>query len=288
MSVSAGRTIDTLNRSAFARREAALDRRRASQDRQAGADERAGAELDRNTALADRRAGATGRSNAELDRNTALADRRAGATGRSNAELDRNTALADRRAGATRRSNAELDRNTALADRGASAREREEAFVDELTGVYLRGPGFAEIERDIARARRLQQTFVLAFVDIDRLKSINDSRGHTAGDRMLVNVIKTIRAKLRPYDLITRCGGDEFVCTMSGLDAAEAMKRFTLVNATLAESTEPGSVTVGLAGLQPDDSLKDLVARADASLYRQRQRQRRAHTGDLTASDRVD
>ena len=136
------------------------------------------------------------------------------------------------------------------------------------------------MERDIARARRLQQTFVLAFVDIDQLKSINDSRGHAAGDRMLVNVIKTIRAKLRPYDLITRYGGDEFICTMSDLDAAEAMKRFTLVNATLAESTEHGSVTVGLAGLQPGDSLKDLVARADASLYRQRQRQRRAHMGE--------
>jgi signal transduction histidine kinase/ActR/RegA family two-component response regulator len=103
--VSAGITTDALNRSALARREAASDRMRASQDRRAGASER---------------------SQAELDRNTALADRGAGASERTHAELDRNTALADRGAGASERTHAELDRNTALADRGASARERDE------------------------------------------------------------------------------------------------------------------------------------------------------------------
>jgi signal transduction histidine kinase/CheY-like chemotaxis protein len=124
--VSAGITTDALNRSALARREAASDRMRASQDRRAGASERSQAELDRNTALADRGAGASERTHAELDRNTALADRGAGASERTHAELDRNTALADRGAGASERTYAELDRNTALADRGASARERDE------------------------------------------------------------------------------------------------------------------------------------------------------------------
>jgi len=112
----------------------------------------------------------------------------------------------------------------------------------------------------------------LAFVDVDGLKEVNDSRGHAAGDRMLLEVAKTLGAKLRPYDLIVRFGGDEFVCAISRLTMAEAGKRFTLVNAALAEAPEPGSITIGLTELQPHDSPEDLLARADADLYRERRR----------------
>jgi diguanylate cyclase (GGDEF)-like protein len=284
---------DAFSRAALARREAAADRRRASQDRRAGAGERSQAELDRNTALADRGAGASERSQAELDRNTALADRGAGASERSDAEADRNTALADRGAGAgerteaeldrgialadrgagaSERSRAEIDRDTALADRGASAQERASAFVDDLTGVYLRGAGLMELEREIARTRRTQQPLVLAFVDVDHLKVINDSLGHAAGDRLLLDVANSFRDKLRSHDLVLRYGGDEFVCAFSGLDMAAATKRLALITAALAAAPEHGSVTVGLAQLRADDSPKDLVARADAALYTKRRR----------------
>jgi diguanylate cyclase (GGDEF)-like protein len=253
--VGAGVTTDALDRSALARRDAASDRRRAAEDRRAAARERA---------------------QAELDRGTALADRGAGASERTHADLDRDTALADRGAGASERTHAELDRNTALADRGASARERDDAAVDDLTGAYLRAAGFVELELEMARARRREQPLVLAFVDVDRLKAINDSLGHAAGDRMLIEVANTLRAKLRAYDLILRYGGDEFVCAISGLNIVDARKRLALVNAALAEAPAHGSVTVGLAELRPDDSADDLVARADAALYRERLLQRRA------------
>ena len=243
-------------------------------DRGASASERTHAELDRDTALADRGAGASRRTYAEHDRDTALADRGASASERTYAEHDRDTALVDRGASASERTYAEHDRSTALADRGASAREREYASVDDLTGVYLRGAGFVELEREIARARRTEQPLVLAFVDVDRLKAINDSRGHAAGDRMLLEVAKTLAAKLRSYDLIIRYGGDEFVCALAGLNMADATKRLALVNAALAGAAEPGSVTVGLAELQADESPEDLVARADAALYRERQQKR--------------
>jgi len=173
--------------------------------------------------------------------------------------------------GSRDRIEAELDRNNALADRGASARERESSSHDDLTGAYLRGAGLVELERDIARARRTEQSLVLAFVDVDGLKDVNDSRGHAAGDRMLLEVAKTLSAQLRSYDLIIRFGGDEFVCAMARLTMAEAAKRFALVNAVLAEAPERGSITIGLAELQPDDSPEDLLARADAALYRERQ-----------------
>jgi len=190
---------------------------------------------------------------------------------RREAASDRGEASHDRQAGASERIEAELDRNNARADRSASARERESSSHDDLTGAYLRGAGLVELERDIARARRTEQPLVLAFVDVDGLKEVNDSRGHAAGDRMLLEVAKMLSAQLRSYDLIIRFGGDEFVCAISRLTMAEAAKRFALVNAALAEAPEPGSITIGLTELRPDDSPEHLLARADAELYRERQ-----------------
>jgi diguanylate cyclase (GGDEF)-like protein len=69
----------------------------------------------------------------------------------------------------------------------------------------------------------------LAFVDVDGLKLVNDSRGHLAGDAPLKLVGGTIRAHVRPYDVIVRYGGDEFVCAMSDLGAVEARERFDKV-----------------------------------------------------------
>jgi diguanylate cyclase (GGDEF)-like protein len=203
-----------------------------------------------------------------------LQDRRAGARERNKAELDRDTAQADRGAGASERTQAELDRTTSLADRGASARERECASVDALTGVYLRGAGFVELEREMARATRTRQSLVVAFVDVDHLKAVNDSRGHAAGDRMLLEVANSLTANLRSTDLIIRYGGDEFVCAIPGADMADTVVRLGLVNAVLAQVPEGGSVTAGLALLRPGDSPEVLVARADAALYHERERRR--------------
>lgn len=214
------------------------------------------------------------RREAASDRRRASQDRRAAARERVQAESDRGTALADRGAGAIERTHAELDRDTAQSDRGASARERADSSRDDLTGAYHRGAGFVELEREIARARRAEQPLVLAFIDVDGLKLVNDSFGHAAGDRLLVEVVVCIRATLRSYDLVIRYGGDEFICVISGLTAAAATERLALVNHALADAPEHGSVTVGLADLQPVDTIEDLVARADAALYRQRQRTR--------------
>lgn len=121
-----------------------------------------------------------------------------------------------------------------------------------------------------ARARRTDETLILAFVDVDHLKKINEVHGHAAGDRMLVQVATALRSSLRSYDLIFRYGGDEFVCGFSSVDVAEAAKRLTRVNAALAQAPERGSVTAGVAELRPHDSAEELVARADGALYRER------------------
>jgi diguanylate cyclase (GGDEF)-like protein len=207
------------------------------------------------------------RLEAAADRKRAWQDRQSGALERGEAELDRKTALVDRGQGAAHRLEA-------AADREASANDRESAVVDGLTGVYRRGPGLAELEREIGRTRRARQPLVVAFIDVDHLKVINDSRGHVAGDRMLQGVVDAIRGTVRAFDLIIRYGGDEFVCAFPGITIAEVTKRVAMINATLLKASEPGSVTVGFAELAADDSPSDLIERADWDLYRARQQRR--------------
>ncbi len=111
----------------------------------------------------------------------------------------------------------------------------------------------------------------LAFVDVDDLKGTNDRDGHPAGDRLLRQVADALRDHIRSHDVIVRYGGDEFVCAFMGLTRSEAEERLATVNDALAASSEPGSIPVGLAGLEPGESLETLVQRADEALYRQRQ-----------------
>lgn len=214
------------------------------------------------------------RRDAAADRRLSRHDREMAAAERDNADLDRHESDGDRTGSGDDRRLAEHDRGASSADRVASARERQVASLDALTGAYLRGPGLLELERDFARSRRTGLPLVLAFVDVDRLKAVNDAGGHAAGDALLRRVANALEAKLRPYDILIRFGGDEFVCGLAGLDLAGASERIQLVHAALTESPELGSVTVGLAEIGPDDSLESLIRRADTALYTQRQRSR--------------
>lgn len=152
-----------------------------------------------------------------------------------------------------------------------SARERIALSSDELTGAHRREAGIVELEREVDRATRTKQPFVLAFVDVDKLKATNDSLGHARGDQRLHQTVTLIRARLRSYDLIIRFGGDEFLCALPDMTIELASERFSLVNTDLA-AAQQGSVTVGLAELQPDDAVEDLIARADEAMYTERRR----------------
>ena len=98
------------------------------------------------------------------------------------------------------------------------------AFHDELTGLPNRGLFIERLEQALIRARRRRGHVAVLFLDLDRFKTINDSLGHAAGDRLLVIVGERLRACLRDEDTASRLGGDEFaILAHSDAHGAEAI-----------------------------------------------------------------
>jgi diguanylate cyclase (GGDEF)-like protein len=180
---------------------------------------------------------------------------------------ERDQASRDREAASRDRLEASRDRKRAADDRRQAAQDRAQAGVDALTGALRRDRGLFELQREIARARRSDGRLVLAFVDVDGLKPINDAQGHAAGDQLLRDVAVALRMALRSYDLVVRYGGDEFLCALPNTDLEGARRRFDAVASGLMERTEWASVSVGLAALENPDTLEELIGRADAALY---------------------
>jgi diguanylate cyclase (GGDEF)-like protein len=232
---------------------------------------------DRASENADDRA--TWRDQLSEERDRAAGRRESGNT----LAFDRAFAKSDRDASARDRINAERDRRAALDDRSVSkanrevsAAEREVACIDVLTGAYLRRAGILELEREMDRSRRTERPLVLAFVDIDGLKVINDTEGHAAGDFVLQVVAYTIRDFLRPYDPLIRYGGDEFLCVLWNIDLEDVSDRFVRINAVLSKTPMAATVSVGLAQFDKDETVELFIARADAALYENR---RTRHAG---------
>jgi diguanylate cyclase (GGDEF)-like protein len=121
------------------------------------------------------------------------------------------------------------------------------------------------LNQEIDRARRADGRLVVAFVDVDGLKDLNDRVGHAAGDRALQTVVSTIRTRLRSFDPITRYGGDEFVCGLGGTDLAETGRRFESIGVMIEADVGVG-ISVGLVALAAGDTADELTDRADTAL----------------------
>ena len=181
-------------------------------------------------------------------------------------------AVNDRKVAADDRAQGSHDRQIAAEDRAQAAKDREDSGTDELTGVSRRGAGLAAIGREINRAQRDSGELVAAYIDVDGLKKMNDNNGHAAGDVLLIAVADSLRACLRSYDVITRVGGDEFVCVLPGISVEHANQRFDAVSAMLGKGQSGATITVGLARLQTGDSADDLIQRADDEVSTARKR----------------
>jgi diguanylate cyclase (GGDEF)-like protein/PAS domain S-box-containing protein len=145
------------------------------------------------------------------------------------------------------------------------------ALRDPLTGLYNR----AGLHEHLARAllRRRHSTIAALFLDLDNLKTINDTFGHNAGDELLVYVATQITQQLRAGDLAARIGGDEFVVILDLPDEALASRISERLRTGIAtgfrQKDQPIAVTasIGIAVAQPHDTETDLIERADTAAY---------------------
>jgi diguanylate cyclase (GGDEF)-like protein len=163
--------------------------------------------------------------------------------------------------------------------RRAFAAERallEETRHDSLTGALARGYTTDLARHDVALAQRHGRPLAVAMLDIDHFKQVNDTHGHAAGDLVLCAVVCACRRCLRATDYLGRLGGEEFVCVMPEVAAADAMacaERIRKEVAALRVPTESGvlriTVSLGVAMLDRDhDRWETLLRAADAALYR--------------------
>ncbi len=159
--------------------------------------------------------------------------------------------------------------------RTAEGKLVEMATRDSLTGLLTRREMFRLAEWEGARALRQDRPLSALMVDIDHFKRVNDTRGHGTGDAVLKGVAQAIRSTLREYDVLCRYGGEEFLAVMpetpleQGRMAAERLREYVESLKLAVDGGEPVRLTVsiGLALLQPGETLEELIARADAALY---------------------
>jgi diguanylate cyclase (GGDEF)-like protein/PAS domain S-box-containing protein len=145
---------------------------------------------------------------------------------------------------------------------------RRLAVTDPVTGVWNRRHGEELISADLGTAHA---PLSLLMLDVDKFKAINDTRGHQAGDRVLVEIGRRLAAICRDTDMVARWGGEEFVILLRDCALPGGLKVAEQIRAAIADTPfiDVGAVTVsiGVAEAHRDDDLTSWVARADEALY---------------------
>ena len=161
----------------------------------------------------------------------------------------------------------------------AQQRIEQLAYTDALTGLPNRLMLTERVNHAIRLAERNGQGFAMAFLDLDRFKSINDSLGHLFGDLVLAEISQRLRLCLRQTDTLCRLGGDEFVIHLHDTDAAGAEITAQRIIEAVARPVEIEdmsftlSCSMGIA-LYPQDgqSLDELIRHADTAMYQVKDR----------------
>jgi diguanylate cyclase (GGDEF)-like protein len=163
-----------------------------------------------------------------------------------------------------------------LADIAAlEASVREQAMRDSLTGLYNRRYLDETLPRELARAERSNEPLAVVLVDLDRFKGLNDRHGHAAGDEVLRELGRLLRANTRKSDITCRYGGEEFLIVMPATDIATAVERashlrgaFERTSFRKAAAGVTCTLSAGVAVFPEHATTHDgLLAAADLALY---------------------
>ena len=159
---------------------------------------------------------------------------------------------------------------------------RSTSLTDDLTGTYNRRGFIALAKQQMKLARRNEKEFLILFIDIDRLKMINDVFGHVEGDNAIVRLAHIMRQTFRDSDIIARIGGDEFiVLAIESTAKDEGILIERLVQRVADDNAQAHfhvdlSVSIGTTVYDPKHpcSIEELLTRADENMYHNKMKKR--------------
>ena len=148
------------------------------------------------------------------------------------------------------------------------------ALLDALTELPNRHHIEPELSSRFHEMERMGLNFGLTFMDIDHFKMFNDTHGHDVGDEVLRVVAKTLKVSVRPFDLVGRWGGEEFMCIVRGVQKDQLQvisQRLRMLISQSVIHTEKQrlnvTVSIGATMASPNDNMDSLIKRADKLMY---------------------
>ena len=155
---------------------------------------------------------------------------------------------------------------------------RQQAWIDPVTRIGNRSSFDQKFEQWLSQHREQQKPFVVAMLDIDDFKQINDTHGHLVGDRVLFCVAQWLVQSVRSGDVLARYGGEEFAVLMDEVELSQAEAGFSRLLASMSgcsytytkgkdECAVGFTASCGLAEFTLEESGEDLLRRADEALY---------------------
>jgi diguanylate cyclase (GGDEF)-like protein len=168
----------------------------------------------------------------------------------------------------------------AVADQAAVAVNKAQlwdmAVTDSLTGLYVRRYFLMKLQEELHRADRYNKVLSVVMADLDHFKAVNDTYGHSAGDRVLQTAGHYLRRNIRDVDILARYGGEEFVFLLPDADKEAAVCLAERLRRGLehcrVDDLPPLTISLGIASYPVDsERLEDLIQQADAALYAAKQ-----------------
>lgn len=164
----------------------------------------------------------------------------------------------------------------------ANEKLKIQAITDSLTSLLNHGASRKRLHEEVERASREGKSLTVGMADLDDFKKANDIYGHTFGDAILVETARRIKNSCRPYDVVGRYGGEEFLVVMPHTDKDQAGKIGERIRKEVAENpfhidkkTLFLTLSLGVAAYQPDSRVKNgenLIQKADRALYEAKRR----------------
>jgi len=160
---------------------------------------------------------------------------------------------------------------------------RNLSLTDELTGLYNRRGFNLLAEQEMKLTHRIKRSMLLLFLDVDNLKTINDTHGHAQGDQVLQEISTILKGTFREADIVARIGGDEFVVLAVDTSMESADVLINRIQSFLEKGDQQSdwlhqlSLSVGITHYDPEVpcTVSEMIAKADGLMYEQKQEKKR-------------